>query len=329
MKIIDKTPLLNEKGELGFTQRFQGMMDYGWNWPGELQAQQAIITYFDKQLEKGYTLIRNYTLGKSVITVPIILLGPSGIQVIYIAYLKGRYEARGEEWNVASGEGYKPAPDNLVYKTLRMAKAVRSFIVRQGVEVPVEIEPVLIAGDPGLHIESVKPAVRVMMIDGVKSFVSNLVTTQPVLRPETVYELTERILNPHPAKKTVTPAPAAVAAAAASAPALVQVDPVAARAQAIFKASEDLKPFDLADFDPADLEFAVEDEDLFERSQSPVSSPAAPAPTPAKVDAAPQQKPRPGRFLGMTVGQWAILAVLAVAFLCIAAGFVYYILALA
>src|SRR6188474_1362196 len=107
MKIIDKTPLLNEKGELGFIQRFQGMMKYGFNWPNELQAQQAIINYFDRQLEKGYTLIRNYTLGKSGITVPIILLGPSGIHVIHVAYLKGRYEARGDAWNVASGEGYK------------------------------------------------------------------------------------------------------------------------------------------------------------------------------------------------------------------------------
>ena len=176
MKIIDKTPLLNEKGELGFMQRIQGMLKYGFDWPSELQAQKAIITYFDRQLEKGYTLIRNYTLGKSGITVPIILLGPSGIHVIHVAYLKGRYEARGDAWNVASGEGYKPATDNLVQETMRMARAVRSFIERQGVKVPVEIEPVMIGGDPGLHIELVKPAIRVLMIDGVKSYVSNLLT---------------------------------------------------------------------------------------------------------------------------------------------------------
>jgi hypothetical protein len=53
MKIIDKTPLLNEKGELGFTQRMKGMMEYGYNWPSELQAQKAIVNYFDRQLEKG------------------------------------------------------------------------------------------------------------------------------------------------------------------------------------------------------------------------------------------------------------------------------------
>ena len=79
MKIIDKTPLVSEKGELAGIQRFQGMLKFGVNWPTELEAQKAIITFFDRQLEKGYTLIRNMTLGSSGITVPLILLGPTGI----------------------------------------------------------------------------------------------------------------------------------------------------------------------------------------------------------------------------------------------------------
>jgi len=316
MKIIDKTPLLNEKGELGFIQRFQGMMEYGWNWPSELQAQQAIITYFDRQLEKGYTLIRNLTLGKSGITVPIILLGPAGIHVIHVAYLKGRYEARGEEWNVASGDSYKPADDNLIQKTLRMSRAVRAFIERQGIQVPVEVEPVLIGGDPGLHIEPVKPAVRVLMIDGVKSFVANLVTAQPALRPESVYEFTERLLNPRPVHRTASP----TAAAALAEPVATPIDPVAARAQAIFKASEEVKPFD-----PSDFDFAIADDDLTLDAGSPVTSPVAPS----VVETAPAPKPRRKRFLGMEIWQLVVLGVLALALVCIAAGFAYYFIAIA
>ena len=312
MKIIDKTPLLDEKGELGFMQRMQGITEYGINWPSELQAQKAIITYFDRQLEKGYTLIRNLTLGKSGITVPIILLGPTGIHVIHVAYLKGRYEARGEEWNVASGDSYKPADDNLIQKTLRMSRAVRAFIERQGVQVPVEIEPVLIGGDPGLHIESVKPAIRVLMIDGVKSFVANLVTAQPALRPESVYEFTERLINPRPVHRTT--------AAALAEPAVTPLDPVVARAQAIFKASEEVKPYD-----PADFDFAIADDDLMLDAGSPVISPAAPD----GVETAPAPKPRSRRFLGMEIWQLVILGVLALALVCIAAGFAYYFIAIA
>src|SRR5262245_11158473 len=191
MKIIDKTPLLNEKGELGLIQRAQGMLKFGFNWPNELEAQKAIITFFDRQLEKGYTLIRNMTLGASGIVVPIILLGPPGIYVIHVTYLRGRYEARGNSWNEESGDGYRPAEINLIQQTSRMANAVRAFIERQGVKLPVNLEPVLISGNPGLHIESVRPAIRVVMIDGIKSFVSGLATATPVLRAEAVHEFTE------------------------------------------------------------------------------------------------------------------------------------------
>ncbi|HJS20493.1 MAG TPA: NERD domain-containing protein [Anaerolineales bacterium] len=312
MKIIDKTPLLNEKGELGFFQRIQGMMKFGYDWPSELQAQKAIITYFDRQLEKGYTLIRNYTLGKSGITVPIILLGPTGIHVIHVAYLKGRYEASGEAWNQAAGDGYKPASVNLVQQTMRMARAVKAFIERQGVKVPVEVEPVLIAGDPGLHIQTNRPAIRILMIDGVKSFVSNLVTAQPTLSAESVYEFTERLLNPRPPRKPSAGVPSAPEQPLSAEPPVEEVS----RARAIFDASEHLKPFDPADFDFAMLEEEAAGFDL----TPPVASPAGPV-SPAK----PPRK----RVLGMTLVQLALLLVLVFVCVCvIVAGIAIYILAL-
>jgi hypothetical protein len=307
MKIIDKTPFLNDKGELGISQRIQGMLQYGFNWPNELQAQKAIITYFDRQLEKGYTLIRNYTLGQSGIMVPMILLGPTGLYVIHIAFERGRYEVKGDTWNVAAGEGYKPAPVNLIQKTMRMAKALRAFIERQGVNVPVDIEPVLIAGDPGLHIESVRPAIRVLMIDGIKSFVAGLVTGQPVLSNEKVYELTDRLLNPHfPRKESAMPAPSGEEPAP-QAP---------SRARAIFDASQNVKPFN-----PSDFEFAMDEEPDFE-----ITPPAADA---GPVEPSAPAKPRATRTLGMTPMQILIVAALILALLCVLAGFGYYIFAFA
>lgn len=310
MKIIDKTPLLDEKGKLGFTQRIQGMLQYGFNWPNQLEAQRAIITYFDRQLEKGYTLIRNYSLGQSGIMVPIILLGPTGMYVIHIAQERGRYEVKGDTWNVESGESYKPAPVNLIQRTMRMANALKVFIERQGVKLPVPIEPVLIAGDPGMHIESVRPAIKVMMIDGIKSYVSNLATGHPVLSTEMIYELTERIINPRPPKKE-TPTPAA--------PSPYDDQPSqqeVSRARAIFDAAQEAKPFN-----PSDFEFAMDDESAIdvtpETSSMPVgqeSSPAQPLPRP---------KPRSQRILGMTPLQLGIIAALGLALLCLVVVAIY------
>ena len=306
MKIIEKTPLFNEKGELGVLQRFQGIFKYGFDWPNELEAQKAIITFFDRQLEKGYTLIHNMTLGASGIVVPIILLGPAGIYVIHVTYLRGRYEARGNAWNEEAGDTYKPAQVNLIQQTTRMANAVKKFIERQGVKLPVPIEPVLISGNPGLHIEAVKPAIRVLMIDGIKSFVTGLSTATPVLRAEAVHEFTERIINPRPPKKNAAPGMPAISEEKTQPPQNVS------RARAIFDAAEEAKPFD-----PTDFDFAMVDEEAVPEPMSPSleeSSPATPYPRSAS-----QTK----RVLGMTRPQLMIIAALAIALLCILAIFAY------
>jgi Nuclease-related domain len=304
MKIIDKTPLLNEKGELGMVQRVQGMLKYGLNWPNELEAQKAIITFFDRQLEKGYTLIRNMTLGASGIVVPLILLGPTGIYVIHVTYLRGRYEARGNSWNEESGEGYKPADINLIQRTSRMANAVKAFIERQGVKLPVNIEPVLISGNPGLHIESVRPAIKVMMIDGIKSFVTGLATGTPVLRAEAVHEFTERIINPRPKKEIMPGTPAILEEKTQP--------PQVSRARAIFDASEEAKPFN-----PADFDFEMVDEEAAMESMTPSLEESSPA------TAYPRPAPQAKRVLGMTRPQLIIIAALAVTLLCLLAVFAY------
>jgi hypothetical protein len=184
------------------------------------------------------------------------------------------------------------------------------------VKVPVPIEPVLIAGDPGLHIETVRPAIKVMMIDGIKSYVSGLTAGRPIISTETIYELTERIINPRPPKKDTPAAPVMSAGQPYEAP--QEAD---SRAQTIFNASQEAKPFEVSDFD-----FAMDEEPAFEI--------ASPAPSASVQESSPAQplstkpKPRSKRIMGMTPVQLAIVAALGLLLLCIIAGFAYYVLAL-
>ena len=319
MKIIDKTPLVNEKGELGILQRIQGMLKYGFDWPNELQAQKAIITFFDRQLEKGYTLIRNLPLGASGIVVPLLLLGPTGIYAIHVTFLRGRYEARANSWNEESGDGYKPARVNLVQQTARLAKAVTVYIERQGIKLPIEVEPVLIAANPGLHIEAVRPAVKVIMIDGVKSFVAGLATGKPVLKPEAVHEFTERILNPRMPVKPVAAAGAPPPRAAWEEEDTQPPRKPVSRARAIFNAAGEAKPFD-----PADFDFAMAEEGGTPQADALTASPSLQESSPAQP--LPASAPRRGRVLGMSVLQLLIVAALGLALLCVLAIFAYLLL---
>jgi hypothetical protein len=318
MKIIDKTPLVDEKGTLTLVNRIQGMLQYGFNWPRELEAQNAIVKYFDRQLEKGYTLIRNMPLGQSGIVVPMILLGPTGIYVIEVTHLRGRYEAHGDAWNVESGDQYRSAPVNLIQRTMRMARAVQAFIERQGVRIPVTIDPVLIAGDPGLHIESVRPAIKVMMIDGIKAFVNGLVTGSPVMSSIQVNDFTDRILSPRP-KQDMTPPPPQPEPETRPAWEEMygwQEEPAQSPPQEESRAlSEEVQPFNAASFDFAMAEQQAHAEDIPPVSREPhAESPARPS------------RPGQGLMLGMTTAQIAVLAGLALALFCILAIFAYVVL---
>lgn len=313
MKIIDQTPLIDENGNLGFSQRIQGMLKFGFNWPTELLAQKAIITYFDRNLEKGYTLIRNQTLGQSGIMIPLILIGPAGMFAINIAYLKGRYEAKGEAWNVESGNRFKPAPVNLIQSTARMARALTVFIERQGIKVLEPIESVLIAADPGFHVESDKPAIRVLMVDGIKPFVTGLSNSMPALRSDSVLDMVERIINPRrPKEKTNPPQPVPVAVPRQERAQVAPVTPPPreniSRARAIFSVADEEKPIN-----PADFDFALAEDAAAVKALPQVREAGATSGT----------KRGSRRLLGMSMKQIALLAGLGIALLCILAAFGY------
>lgn len=314
MKIINQTPFVDEKGELGFSQRLQGMLQFGLNWPTELKAQQTIADYFDRQIEKGYTLIRNQALGQSGIVIPMILVGSAGVFAINITYLRGRYEARGKEWNVESGNQFKPAKENLIEATDRMARALTAYIERQGVTLPAPVEPVLIAAEPGLQIYSDQPTVKVLMSDGIRTFVAGLKSGEPKLRADATLEFVERITNPRPARVKPAPTPSASPAVA---PRPAQSTPPQAkpeaqnvsRARAIFNAAEEAKPLN-----PNDFDFALaEDESAARQAMQKSGEPASPS----------EKKRASHRILGMTPVQLAIVVVLGIALICILAAFGY------
>ena len=164
-----------------------------------------------------------------------------------------------------------------------------------------------------MHIEFLNPAIKVLMIDGIKSFVSGLSAAAPVLRAEAVHEFTERIVNPRPPRKDV--APGMTTGMPATAEEKTQPPQSVSRARAIFDAAEEVKPFN-----PADFDFAMVDEETALDDLTPSveeANPAMPLPRPASPSK---------RTLGMTPSQLAIIAVLAIALLCILAVFAFILL---
>lgn len=288
MKIIDKTPLHDEKGQLSLIGQIQGRLKYGLSWPAELEAQKQVIAQLDRVLEKSFVLIRNFTLPNSEIIIPIILVGVGGITVIHVTTVKGQIEAKGDQWIIDG----KPAPINLLNRVSRYARAVEVYMERQGMSLQnSSVEPVLIAANPGAHIESTRPTVRVVMSDAIKQFANSLLQASPVFRSDLVFSMSERIVDPHSMPPATSPQ-------AAQEP--------AARARAIFNASEQSDSME-----NSDLGFSFdENAEGTQDTPRPVRNGQ-----PRRVQA-PQKK----KILGMTTMQLSILAVLLLCQTCIVIG---------
>lgn len=285
MKVIDKTPYQNAKGEISPLQRLQGTLEHGFNWYSELEAQKIVIAQLDSVLEKGFTLIRNLTLHNSQIVEPLILIGAPGVFVIRVTPLSGVYEAKGDQWNITKNGHPYPAPINLLTQSARLARALQVFIERQGIVLPGAVEAVLMATNPGMHIDSLRPVVRVVLSDGVKQFAGSLMQARPVLKTDLVYDLADRIITPRPKTSAQTPSqtpqPAVPSYGASLAGEPEAPAPEPSRARAIFHAAEEARPFD-----PNDLSFAFDEKAAEEvpenlREPSPSQRLAKPAKKPA------------------------------------------------
>jgi len=309
MKIIDKTPLQDENGKIGFLQRIQGTLQFGLNWYPELEGQKRVISYLERNLKKGYTLIRNYTLGASEIVVPIILIGPAGIFVLQVTTLRGDYQAKGDAWETMQNGRFTPAGINLLTRTQRLARALQVFIERQGLQLPVKIEPVVLAADPGLQVESVRPLVRVVMSDAVDRWAASIAQSPPLMTVEAAHQITERILKPQPARSQeasiIPPGPEL------GPDEQDEDDQYQSRAFAIFNSEEDTSSLDVSDLDFSFDESFENEADVPDELRE--TSPSQMLPV----------KLASGRFMGMTLPQLALLGGMGLVEICVLIVFAY------
>jgi len=304
MKVIDKTPFQDEKGNFGLWQRFQGMLEYGLSWQAEIEAQKRVIAQLDRVLEKGYTLVRNLNLENSKIIEPLILIGPPGVFVLYVTPVSGFFEAKGDEWNVITNDRRTPAQVNPMRRVARLARAAQVYLNHQSVHLPGMVEPVLIAASPGVHIELLRPIVRVVLGDAIRQFGASLLQARPILRSEAIYEVVDHLINPRSKAASLQPEPL-------QAPVEVMQKPDEApqRARAIFQAAEEAKPFD-----PADLSFVFDEHGTAEVPTGIMeTSPSQP------IGQAPLRR-------GLSTRQWLVLVVMLLVEFVVLAGFVYLLL---
>lgn len=305
MKIIDLTPFKGPGGQISAMDRVRAMARYGSSWYSDIQAQDATAALLGRQLDRTYTLLVNPLLPGADVFLPLVLVGPAGVYLINITNERGVFRARDEEWGTLTGEHFTPAKVNLLTRTSRLAQALQKFLEGQGI--PQAVEPVLLAMNPGMHIDSVRPQIRVVMSDAVERFALGVTQAPRPLTLETAAAIVERIQKPHALKKEV-PAPPASLAATGEAP----VDAPQGYGDQPAASGPD-QPGELTPLDAGSLGFAFNEE-----PEPPVTPP-----TPKPPQAATAKKPatRAGE-VSFSPGQWIALGCLFVIFVVILAAII-------
>jgi hypothetical protein len=296
MKVIDKTPYLNKKGTIGPLERIQGTFALGTNWYGDMKGQEEVIALLERILDNKFVLARNPILpGSQDVRLPLVLSGPPGVFLLNVTNMRGMFRAKGEEWGTISGDHFKPLKPNMINLTARYCQGLQKFLERQGIMNMLTAEPILLATNPGMHVDTIRPLVRVVMSDALERFAVSVSQARAMQSPEDAQLIIDRLITP----KTITkeaPAP---------------VVPAEQRETPMYDPNDRFKKEAPAQSGGGSL-FSFEDESPPESQAAvaqPVPAPVKPAAKPSKKKPAKSNIDISNRQLGIIVGVFAVLVV--------------------
>jgi hypothetical protein len=185
LKLYEKSPFSGEPGAISIGDRIIGIWRFGLSWDRDLHAQQVCINYLQNVLDNKYFLLRNVTLPDLPLPIPLILIGPPGVKAINASAIKGVFRAKGDNLLSldAHNKRYVAVRPNLVKRAFLMSQAVQDYLFHRDIMLP-GVEAVLFFSHPGVHIEPVQPATRIVQRDGIESFVTGILQS-PVIMSST------------------------------------------------------------------------------------------------------------------------------------------------
>ena len=192
MKLIENPALSSKPATPGKLDEMLSPLKLGRALTPEMEAQEAVIASLEKALDNRYVMLRNVTLEGLDIPIPLVLVGPPGVTVIYPSPARGVFRAKGDVWEQmdARQELYRPSSPNLLTRTELMAQAVAAYLAEK-LAAESEVEAVLFFSDPGIHVDAVRPSVRIVQVDGMDRFVAGLLQTPIYMEKEEVSKIAD------------------------------------------------------------------------------------------------------------------------------------------
>ncbi|OGO33596.1 MAG: hypothetical protein A2Z16_08845 [Chloroflexi bacterium RBG_16_54_18] len=193
MKIIDQSESIQDVPSGYFSRQFSRI-----NLTSRHPTSNALTilsSNLEKFLDDHHVLLRNIKLLKPHLLIPAILVGPAGLLLFYPTDTEGVFRAHGEMWEQLKkrGQTYVQARPNLLVLVQGMADAVAGHLVEQQVDCR-KIEPILFLANPGIHIDTNRPAVKMILPDTLDRFIGGLLKAEVVLDRDTIRKIINALL---------------------------------------------------------------------------------------------------------------------------------------
>lgn len=202
MKHVDVTKLFAGQDESGdqknFLDRVQGgLAQLGISLENEENAAETVMRRFGRLLDNRYTMLEHVVVPGDSRRIPLVLVGPPGVVVINPRSDAGVFRAREATWVEMNkrSQKYEEGRENLLEQTDSYARMMVDYLRENGAPV-TEVQPLLVLTNPGAHVESSRPIVRILPIDALDRYISTLVQGQVVLSVDAVQALVEKLSTP-------------------------------------------------------------------------------------------------------------------------------------
>lgn len=206
MKVIDQSPVrANIQPFDKFKAYLRGISKFGWSWKADIQAEETIIASLRQYIGNAYFIIRNVLLEGIDVPIPLVLVGPSGIYVLLVSGATGVFRAKNEIWMEMNRKSRKYAPvrKNLIRRAQLMTRVVDAYLTQHQRPHP-PVQTVLLFGNAGAHIDSVRSAVRVVLKDGMERFANSVVQGQVILKKkEEVQDIVDTLIGNLPVPEAI------------------------------------------------------------------------------------------------------------------------------
>lgn len=193
MKIIECKSDVQTDGRGAGLGRALGNLNLPFNRQSQ-EVEDAFIQALQKRLDQRYVCLCNFHQPELSQIASYLLIAPQGLFLFKISTIKGIFQAAGESWEELDTRSKKftQAKSNLLLETLQKSKELDAELASTGMDVP-RIEPILYFANPGAHIDTEQPVVRILLVDALDRFLSGILRLPQVIDPDATEKLVDAL----------------------------------------------------------------------------------------------------------------------------------------